>query len=174
MRPNARNFKTPFYQGLGASRGRYPAAGARVTAPQGPARKTATTGGTPKGTVNLLDPPDVIRKKIRSATTDSGEEIVRRDDKPGITNLIEIMAAARGVAPEAVEQEFAGSRYGDFKTAVGDAVVEWLAPLQARYPELRADDDELEGILEGGAERARAMARETLADVREAMGVGPA
>jgi tryptophanyl-tRNA synthetase len=173
MRRIAESFNRRFDEVLVVPEGRYPTVGARVTDLQEPERKMSTTGGTPKGTVHLLDPPDVIRKKIRSATTDSGEEIVRREDKPGITNLIEIMAAAQGVAPEAVEQEFAGSRYGDFKTAVGDAVVEWLAPLQARYPALRADDDELEGILESGAERARAMARETLADVREAMGVGP-
>jgi tryptophanyl-tRNA synthetase len=84
------------------------------------------------------------------------------------------MAAARGIAPEEVEREFAGSGYGDFKTAVGDAVADWLAPVRERYPELRADDEQLEGTLEAGADRARAIARETLADVREAMGVGPA
>jgi tryptophanyl-tRNA synthetase len=174
MRRVAENFNRRFGDVLVVPEGRYPTVGTRIGDLQEPERKMSTTGGTPKGTVHLLDPPDVLRKKIRSATTDSGDEIVRRDDKPGISNLIEIMAAARGVAPEAIEQEFAGSRYGDFKVAVGDAVVEWLAPLQARYPELRADDDELEGILEAGADKARAMARETLADVREAMGVGPA
>jgi tryptophanyl-tRNA synthetase len=173
MRRVAENFNRRFGEVLVVPEGRYPTVGARVTDLQEPERKMSTTGGTPKGTVELLDPPDVIRKKIRSATTDSGEEIVRREDKPGISNLIEIMAAARGRTPEEVEGEFAGSRYGDFKTAVGDAVVEWLAPVQERYPELRADDDELEGILEAGADKARAMARETLADVREAMGVGP-
>jgi tryptophanyl-tRNA synthetase len=83
------------------------------------------------------------------------------------------MATARGIAPEQVEQEFEGSGYGDFKNAVADAVVDYLAPVRERYPEIRADEDELEDILEGGAERARAMTRETLADVREAMGVGP-
>jgi tryptophanyl-tRNA synthetase len=78
------------------------------------------------------------------------------------------------VAPEQVEREFEGSGYGDFKTAVADTVAEWLAPVRERYPELRANDDELEGMLEAGADRARAISRETLADVREAMGVGPA
>jgi tryptophanyl-tRNA synthetase len=174
MRRVAENFNRRFGELLVVPEGRYPTVGARVADLQEPQRKMSTTGGTPKGTVELLDAPEVIRKKIRSAATDSGEEVVRREDKPGISNLIEIMAAARGVAPEAIEREFAGSRYGDFKTAVGDAVVDWLAPLQARYPELRANDDELEGILEAGADRARGMARETLADVREAMGVGPA
>jgi tryptophanyl-tRNA synthetase len=173
MRRVAENFNRRFGEVLVVPEGRYPTVGARVTDLQEPERKMSTTGGTPKGTVHLLDAPDVIRKKIRAATTDSGDEIVRREDKPGISNLIEIMAVASGVTPDEVERDFAGSRYGDFKTAVGDAVVDWLAPLQERYPELRANDDELEGILEAGADRARAITRETLADVRAAMGVGP-
>jgi tryptophanyl-tRNA synthetase len=174
MRRVAENFNRRFGDILVVPEQHTPEVGARVRDLQEPERKMSTTGGTPKGTVLVLDPPDVIRKKIRSATTDSGEDIVRREDKPGISNLIEIMASARGIDPAEVEREFAGSRYGDFKTAVGDAVVDWLAPIQARYPELRADEDELEGILEAGADRARAMARETLADVRAAMGIGPA
>jgi tryptophanyl-tRNA synthetase len=173
MRSVADNFNRRFGEVLVVPEQRTPAVGARIRDLQEPERKMSTTGGTPKGTVLVLDAPDTIRKKIRGAATDSGEEIVRREDKPGISNLIEIMAAARGIAPEAVEQEFAGSRYGDFKTAVGDAVVEWLAPVQARYPELRADEEQLEGILEAGAQRAGAIARETVADVRAAMGVGP-
>jgi tryptophanyl-tRNA synthetase len=151
-----------------------PKVGARIRDLQEPDRKMSTTGSSELGTVYVLDSPDDIRRKIKRAVADSGREIVRREDKPGISNLIEIMAAARGVAPEEIEREFEGSGYGDFKTAVAEAVVDWLAPVRERYPELRADDDELEGILEAGADRARAIARETLADVRAAMGVGPA
>jgi tryptophanyl-tRNA synthetase len=110
MRRIAESFNRRFGEVLVVPEGRYPTVGARVTDLQEPERKMSTTGGTPKGTVHLLDPPDVIRKKIRGATTDSGEEIVRGEDKPGITNLIEIMAVATGTAPEAVEQKFAGSR----------------------------------------------------------------
>jgi tryptophanyl-tRNA synthetase len=148
--------------------------GARIRDLQDPERKMSTTGSSELGTVYVLDPPEEIMRKFRKAQADSGREIVRRADKPGISNLIEIMATARGVTPSVVEAEFSGSGYGDFKTAVAESVSSWLAPVRERYPELRADDDELEGILESGAERARAIARETLADVREAMGVGPA
>jgi tryptophanyl-tRNA synthetase len=123
--------------------------------------------------VYVLDEPDVIRRKFRRAVADSGREIGRREDKPGISNLIEIMAVARGTGPEAVEREFDGSGYGDFKTAVADAVVDWLAPVRERYEELRGDPAELERILAAGADKARAIASGTLADVREAMGVGP-
>ena len=83
------------------------------------------------------------------------------------------MAVARGVAPEEIEREFDGSGYGDFKTAVADAVVDWLAPVRERYYELRGDEAELERILETGADKARAISSRTLLDVRKAMGVGP-
>ena len=98
---------------------------------------------------------------------------MRAHDKPGISNLIELLAVIRGTSAEDVEREFADSRYGDFKVAVGEAVVDYLAPVRERYEQLRGDEAELERILAGGAERARAMAAETLADVRERMGVGP-
>jgi tryptophanyl-tRNA synthetase len=122
----------------------------------------------------VLDEPDAIRRKFKRAVTDSGTEVVRGDGKPGISNMIEILAMARGVSPEDVERSFEGLRYGDFKTAVGDEVAAWLAPVRERYGELRADEDALEAVLEAGADKARAIASRTLADVREAMGVGPA
>jgi tryptophanyl-tRNA synthetase len=133
----------------------------------------STTGGSEQGTVYVLDEPDTIRRKFKRAVADSGREIVRREDKPGISNLVEILAVARGVAPEAIEREFDGSGYGDFKTAVADAVVEWLAPVRERYHALRGDEAELERILAAGADKARAIASNTVADVRDVMGVGP-
>jgi tryptophanyl-tRNA synthetase len=90
-----------------------------------------------------------------------------------MTNLIEILAAVREIAPEQVESEFDGSGYGDFKQAVADAVVEYLTPVRERYEQLRADESGLEATLTSGAEKARAIASETLHDVRQAMGVGP-
>jgi tryptophanyl-tRNA synthetase len=147
-----------------------PTVGARVRDLQEPERKMSTTGGTQKGTIGVLEAADSIRRKFRGAVADSGREIVRREDKPGISNLIEIMAAARGIAPEQVEREFEGSGYGDFKSAVADAVIDWLGPVRERYPELRADEARLEGILEAGADRARSIARRTVDDVREVMG----
>ena len=140
---------------------------------QHPERKMSTTGGSEQGTVLVLDEPEAIVKKFRSAVTDSGSEIARSPEKAGISNLIDILAAVRGVAPDAVEREFAGSGYGAFKQEVAGAVVDYLAPVRERFDELRAEEDELEAILEAGAEKARAIASGTLGDVRQAMGVGP-
>jgi tryptophanyl-tRNA synthetase len=174
MRDAATRFNNRFGEILVVPEQVTPKVGARIRDLQEPERKMSTTGSGELGTLYVLDSPDDVRRKLRRAVADSGREVLRRPDKPGISNLIEIMAAARGIAPEDVEREFEGSGYGDFKGAVAEAVVDWLAPVRERYPELRADDAELEGILEAGAERARAIARETLADVRAAMGVGPA
>jgi tryptophanyl-tRNA synthetase len=133
----------------------------------------STTSGTEQGRVYVLDEPATILKKFKRAVTDSGAEVVRGPEKAGISNLIEIMASVRGVGPEEVEREFSGARYGDFKVAVGEAVVEWLTPVRERYHELRADEEAMERALAVGAEKAQAMASETLQDVRVAMGVGP-
>ena len=154
---------------------RIPEVGARVRDLQEPERKMSTTGGSEQGTVLVLDEPDVVRRKFKRAVTDSGSDIVRAPDKPGVTKLIESQAVARGVTPEQVEADMADARgYGDLKTATAEAVVEWLAPVRERYEELRGDEAALEEILAAGAETARGMAQETLADVRSAMGVGPA
>ena len=175
MRRTAERFNSRFGEGmLVVPEHRIPEVGARVRDLQEPARKMSTTGGSEQGTVYVLDEPDAIRRKFKRAVADSGREIVRADDKPGISNLIEIMAVARGIDPADVEREFEGKGYGDFKTAVADTVVDWLAPVRERYHELRGDEDGLEATLEAGAEKARAIARSTLDDVREAMGVGPA
>ncbi|HYZ80085.1 MAG TPA: tryptophan--tRNA ligase [Solirubrobacteraceae bacterium] len=174
MRDTAERFNKRFGELLVVPEHRIPDVGARVRDLQEPDRKMSTTGGSEQGTVYVLDEPEAIRRKFKRAVADSGREIVRREDKPGISNMIEIMAVARGIAPEAVEREFADSGYGAFKDAVADAVIEWLTPVRERYDELRADANELEGILEAGADKARAIASGTLADVREAMGVGPA
>jgi tryptophanyl-tRNA synthetase len=174
MRDIARRFNERFGETLVVPEHRIPEVGARVRDLQEPERKMSTTGGTEQGTVFVLDDPDTVRRKFKRAVTDSGTDVLRGDDKPGITNMIEILATARGVAPEDVERDFEGLRYGDFKTAVGDEVAAWLAPVRERYGELRGDGSALEGILESGAEKARAIASGTLADVRDAMGVGPA
>jgi tryptophanyl-tRNA synthetase len=173
MRDVADRFNNRFGDLLVVPEARIPEVGARVRDLQEPERKMSTTGTSEQGTLYVLDEPETIRRKFRRAVADSGREIVRREDKPGISNLIEIMAVARGTAPDEIEREFDGSGYGDFKTAVGDAVVDWLAPVRERYEELRGDPAELERILATGADKARTIATATLADVREAMGVGP-
>jgi tryptophanyl-tRNA synthetase len=172
MRDIAERFNARFGERLVVPEGRYPSVGARIMDLQEPDRKMSTTGGTPQGTVYVLDEPNAIAKKIKSAVTDSGSEVRRGPEKAGIGNLIEILAAVRGATPEQVEQEFAEARYGEFKTAVADAVVSYLAPVRERYTALRDDEPGLERVLAAGAEKAQAIAAETLADVREAMGVG--
>ena len=174
MREIARRFNERFGETLVVPEHRIPEIGARIMDLQNPVSKMATTGGTEPGTVFVLDEPDAVRKKIRSAVTDSGTEVRRGPGKEGVGNLIEILAVIRGGTPEAVEEEFEGSGYGDFKAAVAEATVEYLAPVRERYEELRADEPGLEATLETGAAKAREIASATLADVRAAMGVGPA
>jgi tryptophanyl-tRNA synthetase len=175
MRDVARRFNARFGEGiLVVPEPHIPRIGARIMDLQEPTKKMSTTGGTVDGTVLVLDEPATIEKKIKRAVTDSGSDIVRAPDKPGVTNLIDILAVARGSSPQAVEDEMRSARgYGDLKAAVAEAVVTMLAPVRERYDELRGDEDRLESILAVGADKARAMARETLADVRAAMGVGP-
>jgi len=177
MRDIAVRFNARFGEGtLVVPEHRIPTVGARVRDLQDPGRKMSTTGGSEQGTVYLLDEPAAIMKKFKRAVTDSADppEIRRGDDKPGVTNLIEILAAVREVTPEVVEQEMASARgYGDLKVAVGAAVTAQLAPLRERYLALREDEPALEELLAAGADKARAIASATLVDVREAMGVGP-
>ena len=173
MREIARRFNERFGETLVEPEHRIPEVGARIMDLQRPDSKMATTGGTEAGTVFVLEEPDAVRKKVRSAVTDSGSEVRRGEGKEGIANLIEILAVVHGIAPEEIEREFEGSGYGDFKAAVADEVVEFLAPVRERYTELRADEDGLERTLASGAEKARAIAAPVLADVRRAMGVGP-
>jgi tryptophanyl-tRNA synthetase len=177
MRDVARRFNARFAGGeevLVVPEHRIPEVGARIMDLQDPTRKMSTTSDSPAGTVYVLDEPKAIEKKIRSAVTDSGSDIRRAPEKPGVSNLIEILAVARACTPEQVEADMAGARgYGDLKTAVAEAVVEYLASVRERYTDLRADEAALETVLAGGAVRARAIATDTLADVREHMGVGP-
>jgi tryptophanyl-tRNA synthetase len=173
MRDIAQRFNGRFGDLFVVPHGRYPEVGARIMDLQFPDRKMSTTGGSEQGTVLVLDEPEVVAKKVKSAVTDSGTEVRRAPDKPGISNLIEILSAVRGTGPDEVEREFDGSGYGAFKQTVADAVVEYLAPVRERYNELRADEPGLERILEQGADKARAIASDTMVDVRRAMGVGP-
>jgi tryptophanyl-tRNA synthetase len=174
MRDAAETFNKRFGETLVVPEGNIPKVGARVRDLQEPDKKMSTTGGTPKGTVYVDEEPESIIKKFKSAQTDSGDEIRVADDKPGISNLIEILAVARGTTPAAIEAGYPGSqRYGDFKLTVGEEVAEWLRPVRERYAELRSDSEAIEDILEAGAQKAQALAAPVVQDVREAMGVGP-
>ena len=175
MRDAARRFNSRYGEGLlTVPAARIPEVGARIMDLQDPTRKMSTTGSSVEGTVYVLDEPAAIAKKLRRAVTDSGTDIRRDPAKPGVTNLIDIIAVARGVPPAQVERDMADARgYGDLKAAAAEAVTDMLAPVRERYEALRADEDALEDVLAAGAEKARDLARPVLADVREAMGVGP-
>ena len=166
----AERFNARFGQTFVVPGGIYPDVGARIMDLQEPTKKMSTTGGTEQGTVKLLDEPDLIRKKFRAAVTDSGREIRRADDKPGVTNLVDILAVASGRTPEEIETAYDGSGYGDLKSDVGEAVAEMLAPVRERYLELRADEGELRRLLALGADRAREASTPTLEAMYERMG----
>ena len=151
--------------------GLFPEVGGRIMDLQDPTSKMSTTLSSEQGAVYLADSPDAIRKKFKSAVTDSGRE-VRYDpaEKPGVSNLLEIMNVATGKPIEALEQSFDGAGYGQFKEAVGEAVVTLLAPIQERFTALRADERELQRLLAVGAEKARRASEPTLEAMYERMG----
>jgi tryptophanyl-tRNA synthetase len=166
----AARFNARFGETLKPPRGIYPKAGARIMDLQEPDRKMSTSTGSEMGKVLMVDPPELIKKKLMSAVTDTGREVRRGGDKPGISNLIEIMAVASGEQPEAIEARYDGSGYGRFKADVADAVVEVLTPIRARFLELRSDPGELNRLLAEGAEKARAASHPTLTSMYERMG----
>ncbi|MDP8910471.1 MAG: tryptophan--tRNA ligase, partial [Actinomycetota bacterium] len=147
-----------------------PVVGGRIMDLQEPENKMSTTGGTSQGTVLVADPPEVIRKKLKSAVTDSGRDVRRAPDKPGISNLIELMSAATGEPMEAIEDRYDGQGYGPFKADVAEAVIELLRPVRERYEELRTEPAELQRMLARGAEKARAACEPTLEAMYERMG----
>jgi tryptophanyl-tRNA synthetase len=166
----AERFNARYGETLTVPRAVFPEVGARIMDLQEPTKKMSTTGGTAQGTVLVLDPPDVIAKKVKSAVTDSGNEVRRADDKPGIANLIEIMSVATGRSMEEVEAGYDGQGYGAFKSDVAEAVIELFRPLQERYADLRADPVELQRLLGIGAEKARKASEPTLEAMMDRMG----
>ena len=165
----AERFNSRFGQTFVVPKGVYPEVGARIMDLQDPTKKMSTTGGD-QGTIRLLDEPDVIRKKFKSAVTDSGREVRRGDDKPGVTNLIDILSVVTGKPPADIEADYGDAGYGQFKTDVGDAVIEAIAPIQERYRELRDDPAELLRLLAVGADKARAASEPTIEAMYNAMG----
>jgi tryptophanyl-tRNA synthetase len=150
--------------------GVYPEVGARIMDLQDPEGKMGKTGSTDHGTVLIMDPPEAVRAKFKTAVTDSGREVEHREDKAGISNLIEIMTVASGESIAEVEARFDGQGYGAFKEAVAEAVIELLGPIQRRYEEIRADEPELMRMLARGADKARAASAPTLEQLYERMG----
>ena len=148
-----------------------PEIGGRIMDLQEPTAKMSTTLSSEQGAVYISDSPDTIRKKFKAAVTDSGREI-RYDPlvKPGVSNLLEIMSVATGRPIDALERRFDGAGYGEFKEAVGQSVVELLAPVRERFEALRSDERELQRLLAVGAEKARRASEPTLELVYERMG----
>jgi tryptophanyl-tRNA synthetase len=152
----------------------HPPVAARVMDLQDPTRKMSKSSTSEKGVVFVLDEPDAVAAKFRSAVTDSdGEVRIDRKVKPGVTNLLEILAAATGRTVDEAAADHAGSGYGALKSAVAEAVIEFLAPMRARSVELARDPAELERLLADGAARARSIAAPTLERARDAMGLLP-
>ena len=147
-----------------------PAAGARVMDLQSPTNKMSKSLDSPRGTVDILDDPSVITRKIKSAVTDSEAE-VRYDvqAKPGVSNLLSILGAATGRTPEQAAEDY--SMYGPLKADTADAVVELLRPIQTRFAELEADPAETSRLLQIGAGKARAIAAVTLERARTNIGL---
>jgi len=166
----AERFNSRFGDTFTIPRGVYPEVGAKVMDLQDPEKKMSTTGGTEQGTVLMLDSADVIRRKFKTAVTDSGREIVHAADKPGVSNLIEIMTVATGDSIAEIQARYDGEGYGTFKTDVAEAVVSLLQPFQTRFRELRSDPGELHRLLARGAEKAREASAPTIDAMYDRMG----
>jgi tryptophanyl-tRNA synthetase len=170
-RNTAERFNSRFGETFKVPEGVYPEEGARVRNLQEPERLMSTTRGAPQGVVRMIDEPDVIRKKFKTAVTDSGRNVLHNPpEKAGISNLIEILSVATGDSINEIESRYDGAGYGQFKEDVGEAVVQLLSPIQERYRELRADDAELQRLLSIGADKAREASAPTLETMYERMG----
>jgi tryptophanyl-tRNA synthetase len=166
----AERFNQRFGETFKVPKGVYPEEGARIKNLQEPERLMSTTRGAPQGVIRMIDPPDVVRKKFKTAVTDSGKDVRHDPEKAGVSNLIEIFAVATGSSIPEIEARYDGSGYGQFKEDVAEAVVELLAPIQERYNALRADEGELRRMLAVGAGKAREAAAPTLELMYERMG----
>ncbi len=145
-------------------------AGAKITSLQDPEKKMSKSDDNPKSYISMLDEPNVIMKKIKSAVTDSEACVRYAEGKEGINNLMTIYSCCTGKSYDEIEKEFEGKGYGDFKTAVGEAVCQELAPIQARYKELIADKKYLEECMKKGAEMATRISQRTLDKVMKKVG----
>ena len=151
--------------------GYFPKLGARVMSLQEPTAKMSKSDTNPNATISILDEENVIIKKFKRAVTDSEMEVVFREGKDGINNLMTIYSAVTGKSLEDIAAEFAGKGYGDFKATVGEAVAEELRPVRERYKELMEDKAELERLMKQGAELATKISSRTLTKARKKVGL---
>ena len=144
--------------------------GARVMSLQDPAKKMSKSDENPNGSIYLMDDPDTVMRKFKRAVTDSEACVRYCDGQPGIHNLIDIYCACTGKTPQETEAEFDGRGYGDFKGAVGEAVVSVLKPLQARFADLSKNKDYLDGVIRENARKAQYFSAKTLRKVQKKVG----
>ena len=166
----AERFNSRFGEFFVVPDGIYPEIGARIMDLQDPLGKMGKTGSSEQGTVRILDQPDAIRRKFKTAVTDSGREVRRGEGKEGITNLIDILSVATGDTPDQIEARYDGQGYGTFKEEVGEAVVALLTPIRERYRTIRDDPGELQRLLRIGADKARAVSAPKVREMYERMG----
>jgi tryptophanyl-tRNA synthetase len=173
MRDVAGRFNSQFGETFVMPEAWIPEAGARIMALDDPTQKMSKSESEvrPNSVIGLTDPPEVITKKVKSAVTDSGREVVAGRDKPAVTNLLTMFAAVEETPVGELENRFAGAGYGDFKAALAEAVVAALTPVRERYEELMADPAETERLLAAGAKKAAAVAEVTMAEVRARVGL---
>ena len=150
-----------------------PDVGARIMSLQDPVKKMSKSDSSDNNVIALLDAPDAIVRKIKRSVTDSGNEILNREDKPGIANLLTILSSIQGDSINSLEDRYQGSGYGELKADVAESVITLLEPIQHRYHEIRSDREGLKDILSSGAEKARTKAQTTLNRVRDALGLIP-
>ena len=175
MRDLAIRFNGSFGETFAVPEAWIPAAGARIMALDDPTQKMSKSEGDvrPGSVIGMVDDPAVITKRIRSAVTDSGREVVAAPEKPALTNLLGIFSAVTDTPVPELEQRFTSSGYGEFKGALAEAVVERLRPIRERYLELMADPGETHRLLAAGAAKAARVAEETMIVVRERTGLAP-
>ena len=146
--------------------------GAKINDLQEPTAKMSKSAASVGGVIELMDSAEINSKKIKSAVTDTGKEIIFDEkNKPGISNLLTIYTALSGKTLESAQAEFAGKGYGDFKSAVAEVVVDFLKPIQSKANELLNDPKYLADVLRIGADKANAVAEKTLKDVYDAIGI---
>jgi len=146
--------------------------GAKIYDLQEPTNKMSKSSSATNGVIELMDAPEINVKKIKSAVTDTGREVIFDEvNKPGISNLMTILSSVTGQSIDQIQRDFDGKGYGDFKGAVADATVEFLRPLREKALELLQDESELIRILNNGADKARVRANKTLKDAYKALGI---
>lgn len=166
----ANRFNNAYSETFKVPEGYNPKVGARLRSLQDPTQKMSKSDPNENGYILLLDPIDAVVRKIKRAVTDSGSEVKRGEGKAGIENLMSIYSASTGKTFDEIETEFEGKGYGDFKSAVAEAVADTLRPIQARYADLMRNKDYLERVYRKGAEIANRTAGKTLAKVYRKVG----